>query len=230
MRPSGVRGVVVAALLLAALGLSVASTHGSASAQAPASDTITTQLQPGWNLIGWMGPDTTAADLFDAVPALNFIVAWDGGAQRYRWVWRASLGLQALSWIQQGRGLALHIGGEAAVEWTRPAAEGVVLLPLRAGNNLVTWGGPDGTPIEEAVDWLGDAVVGASRWNADSRASERYRPGAPSDANTLRTLHHGARAVGAAVAGRELVAVGNGGNGVRLRGVGASGDGVGASR
>ncbi len=187
----GFRRALVVGLVLLALGAGLASTHATASAQAPPSGTITTQLQPGWNMIGWLGPDTTAAELFDAIPALNFIVAWDGGAQRYRWVWRASLGQQALPWIQQGRGLALHIGGEAAVEWTRPAAEGVVLLPLRAGNNLVTWGGPDGTPIEEAVDWLGDAVVGASRWNADSRASERYRPGAPSDANTLRTLHHG---------------------------------------
>ena len=187
----GFRRALVVGLVLLALGVGLASTHATAWAQAPPSGTITTRLQPGWNMIGWLGPDTTADELFDAIPALNFIVAWDGGAQRYRWVWRASLGQQALPWIQQGRGLALHIRGEAAVEWTRPAAEGVVLLPLRAGNNLVTWGGPDGTPIEEAVDWLGDAVVGASRWNADSRASERYRPGAPSDANTLRTLHHG---------------------------------------
>ncbi len=187
----GLRRALVASVVLLALGAGLASTHATASAQAPPSGTITTQLQPGWNLIGWLGPDTTAAELFDAIPVLNFIVAWDGGAQRYRWVWRASLGLQALPWIQQGRGLALHIGGEAAVEWTRPAAEGVVLLPLRAGNNLVTWGGPDGTPIEEALDWLGDAVVGASRWNADTRASERYRPGAAPAANTLRTLNHG---------------------------------------
>ena len=187
----GFRRALVVGLVLLALGVGLASTHATASAQAPPGGTITTQLKPGWNMIGWLGPDTSAGELFDAIPALNFIVAWDGGAQRYRWVWRASLGQQALPWIQQGRGLALHIGGEAAVEWTRPAAEGVVLLPLRAGANLVAWGGPDGTPIEEALDWLGDAVVGASRWNADTRESERYRPGARSSANTLRTLDHG---------------------------------------
>ena len=187
----GLRRALVVGLVLLALGVGLASTHATASAQAPSSGTITTQLQPGWNMIGWLGPDTSAGELFEAIPALNFIVAWDGGAQRYRWVWRASLGLQALPWIQGGRGLALHIGGESAVEWTRPAAEGVVLLPLRAGNNLVTWGGLDGTPIEEALDWLGDAVVGASRWNAATGASERYHPGARSSANTLRTLDHG---------------------------------------
>ena len=191
MRPAGLRVVVAFAVVVAALGVGLASTSGSASAQAPPSGTITTQLQPGWNMIGWLGPDTSAGELFEAIPALNFIVAWDGGAQRYRWVWRASLGQQALPWIQGGRGLALHIGGESAVEWTRPAAGGVVLLPLRAGANLVAWGGSDGTPIEEALDWLGDAVVGASRWNSATRESERYRPGARSSANTLRTLNHG---------------------------------------
>ena len=191
MRLSGVRGVVVVALLLAALGLGVASTHGSASAQAPASDTITTQLQPGWNMVGWLGPDTTAGELFDAIPTLNLIVAWEADAQRYRWAWRPTAGSRGLHEIHRGWGLALHVLGEAAVEWTRPAAEGVVLLRLRAGTNLVTWSGLDGTPIEEAIDWLGDAVVGASRWNAATRASERYRPGAPPSANTLRTLNHG---------------------------------------
>ena len=66
-----------------------------------------------------------------------------------------------------------------------------MLLRLHAGHNLVTWGGPDGMPVEEALDWLGDAVVSVSRWNADRRESERYRPGASAAANTLRTLRHG---------------------------------------
>ena len=33
--------------------------------------------------------------------------------------------------------------------------------------------------------------MSASRWNADTRESERYRPGASAAANTLRTLNHG---------------------------------------
>ncbi|MXY80265.1 MAG: hypothetical protein F4Y94_11455 [Chloroflexi bacterium] len=191
MRPAGLRALVVVAVVVAAVGVGLWSAHGSASAQAPAASTISTELQPGWNLVGWMGPDTTTRALFDAIPELNLIVAWDDVAQRHRWAWRPAIGSRGMQEIGRGRGLALHIGGESAVEWTRPAAEGVVLLPLQAGNNLVTWGGPDGTPIDEALDWLGDAVMSASRWNADTRASDRYRPGAPAAANTLRTLNHG---------------------------------------
>ncbi len=187
----GLRRALVVGVALLALAAGLWSAHGSASAQAPAANTITTELRPGWNLVGWMGPDTTTRALFDAIPELNLIVAWDGEAQRHRWAWRPAIGSRGLQEISRGRGLALHIRGESPVEWRRPAAEGVVLLPLRAGNNLVTWGGSDGMPVEEALDWLGDAVVGASRWNADTRESERYRPGASAAANTLRTLNHG---------------------------------------
>ena len=192
MRPAGFGALpLLVAVVVAAVGVGLLSAQGTASAQAPAASTITTQLQPGWNMVGWMGPDTTTRALFDAIPELNLIVAWDDEAQRHRWAWRPAIGSRGLQEIGRGRGLALHIGGETAVEWTRPAAEGVVLLPLRAGANLVTWGGPAGTPIGEALDWLSDAVVSASRWNADTRESERYRPGAPPAANTLRTLNHG---------------------------------------
>ena len=191
MRSSGVRALVVVAVVVAAVGVGLWSARGTASAQTPAASTITTQLQPGWNMVGWMGPDTTTRELFDTIPELNLIVAWDGEAQRHRWAWRPAIRSRGLQEITRGRGLALHIGGASAVEWTRPAAEGVVLLRLHAGHNLVTWGGPDGTPIEEALDWLGDAVMSASRWNADARESERYRRGASVAANTLRTLNHG---------------------------------------
>ena len=172
-------------------GWLLASAHGTASAQAPSASTITTELRPGWNVIGWLGSDTTVDDLFRAVPALQLVAAWDAETGRYAWGRRDGKTPSSLEQLTRGQGLYLRLAGTEPVHWTRPAAEGVVLLRLHAGHNLVTWGGPDGTPIEEAVDWLGDAVMSASRWNADTRESERYRPGASAAANTLRTLHHG---------------------------------------
>ena len=111
MRLSGVRGVVVAVLLLAALGLGVASTHGSTSAQAPASDTITTQLQPGWNMVGWLGTDTTAVDLFDKIPALLVVAAWDEEAGRYAWARRGGSVPPGLAEVTRGQGLFLWVSG-----------------------------------------------------------------------------------------------------------------------
>ncbi|MDE2752571.1 MAG: hypothetical protein OXI83_08360 [Gemmatimonadota bacterium] len=191
-RPSaGLRALVVVAVVAAAVGVGLWSAHGSASAQAPAASTITTELRPGWNVIGWLGSDTTVADLFRAIPALELVAAWDAEAGRYAWGRRDGKTPSSLEQLPRGQGLYLRLAGTETVQWTRPAADGVVLLRLHAGHNLVTWGGPDGMPVEEALDWLGDAVVGASRWNADTRESERYRPGAPTAANTLRTLNHG---------------------------------------
>jgi hypothetical protein len=190
MRPAGLRALVVVAVAVAVV-VGLWALHGTASAQAPAANTITTELRPGWNVIGWLGSGTTVDDLFRAVPALELVAAWDAEAGRYAWGRRDGKTPSSLEQLPRGQGLYLRLAGTEPVQWTRPAAEGAVLLRLHAGHNLVTWGGPDGTPIAEAVDWLGDAVVGASRWNADRRESERYRPGAPSSANTLRALNHG---------------------------------------
>ena len=191
MRSAGFRALVLVAVAVAAVGVGLWASHGSASAQTPAADTITTELRPGWNVIGWLGSDTTADDLFRAIPALELVAAWDAEAGRYAWGRRDGKTPSSLEQLPRGQGLYLRVAGTETVQWTRPAAEGVVLLRLHAGHNLATWGGPDGTPIEEALDWLGDTVVGASRWNPDTRESERYRPGASAAANTLRTLHHG---------------------------------------
>ncbi|MDE0473729.1 MAG: hypothetical protein OXI50_04170 [Gammaproteobacteria bacterium] len=191
-RPSaGLRALLMAAIVAAAVGVGLWASQGSASAQAPAANAITTELRPGWNVIGWLGSDTTVADLFRAIPALELVAAWDAEAGRYAWGRRDGKTPSSLEQLPRGQGLYLRLAGTETVQWTRPAADGVVLLRLHAGHNLVTWGGPDGMPVEEALDWLGDAVVGASRWNADTRESERYRPGASAAANTLRTLNHG---------------------------------------
>ena len=80
----------VVAVVVVALAAGLASAHGSASAQGPATDTVTTPLQPGWNLVGWMGSDTTAADLFAAIPTLRVVAAWDDEAGRYQWARRGA--------------------------------------------------------------------------------------------------------------------------------------------
>ena len=56
-----------------------------AATEEPAADdgTITTTLYPGWNMVGWVGPETPASKLFDELPALGRIFAWDGEEQHY---------------------------------------------------------------------------------------------------------------------------------------------------
>ena len=191
MRLSGLRGVLVVAVIVAALAAGLASAHGAASAQAPATDTVTTPLEPGWNLIGWMGPDTTAADLFDKIPALLVVAAWDDEAVRYQWARRGGAVPPALAQLTRGQGLFLWLGGTRVVQWRRPAAVEGMLLTLPSGYSLVGWAGLDGTPLAEAVGRFGEGLVGASRWNAETQSYERYEPRAEEPAEGMPVLQHG---------------------------------------
>ncbi len=64
---------VIAAAVLVALAGGIGGPGALASPDADVSDdaeTITTTLYPGWNLVGWVGPDTPVAELFDEIPSL----------------------------------------------------------------------------------------------------------------------------------------------------------------
>ena len=158
---------------------------------APVPSTTTTPLQPGWNLIGWMGPGTTVADLFAAIPALQVVAAWDREAVRYAWARRGGRTPPGLAQVTRGQALFLWVGGTDPVVWTRPGSAAGMLLTLPSGSSLVGWAGLDGTPIAEAVGRFGEALVGASRWNAATQSYERYDPGAEEPAEGMPVLQHG---------------------------------------
>ncbi|MDE2754126.1 MAG: hypothetical protein OXI83_16265, partial [Gemmatimonadota bacterium] len=157
----------------------------------PAQNSIIRDLQPGWNLIGWMGPDTSAADLFKAVPALQVIAAWDADAGRYAWVRRGRTAAPALAQVKRGQALFLWVGGTEPVQWARPASVEGMLLTLAPGQRLVGWAGLDGTPITEAVGRFRDALVAVSWWNAETQSYEHYKPGPEGSASAKPSLQHG---------------------------------------
>lgn len=160
-------------------------------ARVAASDTptITTTLYPGWNMVGWVGPETPASELFDALPALAGIFAWDSEAGGYRHRARPIVHLLHPLVLSPGQGLWLELGGDAPVEWTREASEDSVLLELRAGRNLVAWAGRDGTLIEEALGRFGERLVRAWHWDGKAQAYRLYYPNAAP--NSLVELDHG---------------------------------------
>ena len=177
MRPMGVRALLLLAVVVPAVGTGLWSAHKSAAAQAPTATTITTQLRPGWNLIGWMGPDTTPGRLFGALPALQVVAAWDADAGRYAWARRGGAVPSLLARLPRGQALFLWLGGTEPVQWSRPASVEGMLLTLPPGDSLAGWAGRDGTPIAEAVAPFGAALVGAAWWNAETQSYERYEPG-----------------------------------------------------
>ncbi len=67
------RPVLFAALAALVLGVSLMSTSAPATASASEAGTLTTQLQPGWNMVAWLGSEAPVSELFDAVPVLTHI-------------------------------------------------------------------------------------------------------------------------------------------------------------
>ncbi len=188
------RGVLGAALAVLVVGAALAGTPARASAEsgeAAGAETVTTVLQPGWNMVGWLGPEAPVTDLFEAIPALELVSAWDAAEQRYRRRGRNSIPRYALEVVAPGMGLWLKLGGDLPFQWTRPASATSVLLSLQAGRNLVGWAGRDETAIDEATSRFGDSLVRTWQWDAKTQAYKQYRPGAERSSSAIAELDHG---------------------------------------
>ena len=151
--------VILAPIALRLLGASLTPGERSlpmAPGQSSPPDTITTELHPGWNAVGWLGPDAPVSELFDAIPALRHVSAWDPEHERYERASRTSTLGHGLSRLTRGRGLWLYVGGTATVEWARPVSRDGTLLSLQSGLHLVGWTGRDGIAVEEAFARFGE--------------------------------------------------------------------------
>ncbi|MXW23948.1 MAG: hypothetical protein F4Z96_04725, partial [Chloroflexi bacterium] len=180
--------VACLALLVAAVGVSPRGAVASSGAdEGRGRETITTVLYPGWNLVGWVGPDTPTSDLFDAIPALRQVWAWDAEKQAYQLALRDQYGdLPALT---LGVGLWLRLGGNSTFEWTRAASDLGVLLDLHGGQNLLGWTGTDGAGVADTLARFGDDLEEVWHWDAEAQRYVPYPPG--SDAASLATLARG---------------------------------------
>ena len=148
----------LAGLLIAAiLGLLLASPP---PAEADSGETLTSELQPGWNLAGWTEEETGVGAIFDAIPQLEAVYWWDAFRREYSWAFRDESGWTGtLTTLTPGMGLSLYVGGTEAVEWTRPLIPQSGAASLAEGWNIVTWAGPDGAAPEDAFEPFGDIVV-----------------------------------------------------------------------
>ena len=152
----------------------------------------TTTLQPGWNLAGWTAEETDTGALFEAIPALDAVHAWDAETQSFA---RAAPddpdGEDDLNAIAPGMGLWLHLGGGEPVTWARPSMPEGGFVSLRPGWNLVAWAGRDGAAPEDAFAFLGEDLLAAAAWDPGEGEFRLHYPGAPPEFSTLRRLERG---------------------------------------
>ena len=188
---AGLLCIVVAASLFGAL--SAAPPHDAHGSEEPSLATVTTLLQPGFNLVGWTRADAPVAELFDSIgePA-RAAFAWDPLTRRYRTARRgAPAFLNDLNAVRLGQGLWVLIDGEAPLFWTRAVHPDPDPIPLFIGLNLVASFAPDATPVADAL--VGLAAPWSTLFAYDS-ASQRFltfnRDG-PSFLNTLAAINQG---------------------------------------
>ena len=153
----------LAAAALAALLLTIAL----ASAQGPPESQTVTRLEPGLNLVGWVGETASVSQLFNEIPQLESVWAWDAELDDWIVAGRAAPEwLGGLGRVTAGMGLRFVLGGEESFLWQRPTEPTRGLVKLRTGWNLVAWSGADGAPIEQVAKGIGWSLRELRRWNA----------------------------------------------------------------
>ena len=157
------------------LSLSVAAALALLAIVTPAiaqSPQTGTRLEPGVNLVGWVGEATPVSQLFREIPRLEAVWAWD--AELRDWVVAgrgASDWLGGLGTVSAGMGLRLQLGGGGSFVWRRSTEPTRGLVRLWTGWNLVAWSGADGATIDDIRKGIGASLVSVRRWDA---TNQRY--------------------------------------------------------
>lgn len=182
--------VVLSAL---ALGATIGLMSGPTRAQAPATATVTTVLQPGFNLVGWTQAAAPIDEVFAALgDRASALFAWDAAGERFLSARRSGPAfLNDLTGVVPGQGLWAFIDGATALFWTHPVLTPAPAVMLAAGLNLVAWLGPEAFPAPDAfADVPGLTSVHA--FDATRGQFSVYRPSGLALLNDLAEVQTGA--------------------------------------
>ena len=201
MNPLGIQALSRLAVVAFIAALLFVVAPNAASAQEPKTiatprpqpgDTMTTVLQPGDNLVGWIDEKTPAADLFEAVPEIEVVWAWD--VLRRQWSAasrRIPSELHTLRTLKPGMGLLVQVGGDEAVEWRRSAYPAAGLVKLHKGPNLVAWSGREEASIAYLALGIGASFEGAEIWDAENAQYLSYDPSNGENSDSLLDIRRG---------------------------------------
>ena len=168
-------GLILGLVACLAAGLGPLSADESAESTGPVDPAVVT-LQPGENLVGWLGEPLPVAQLKQRLPAIESVSAWEPlTGQFYE---PASL--------LAGQGYIVTLAGTEAVQWRRPMMPVKGKVTLHRGRNLVTWLGPDDWTIDRVALGIGRELVRAE-WEGGE-----YTPAETRTAESLPTLKRGA--------------------------------------
>lgn len=139
-------GLIVSPAALLAAGLAVASADEDIEATEPVDPSVVV-LEPGENLVGWVGDALPVDQLQRRFPEIESIAAWQPLSRSF---------YEPTS-LMAGQGYVITLSGTEPVQWRRPMTPVTGKVTLRPGDNLVAWLGLDGTPLNQAVRGIGQA-------------------------------------------------------------------------
>lgn len=163
------------------------------AASAPVeSDAFSIALRPGWNLVGWTGESSDVLAATAGISgAFSGFFTWDAITQAFL-TFNPSLpaSLNTLSQIQFGNGVWLFVTASGTIVWEQPEVTAAQSVELRPGFNLVTWTGPNGAAVAEAVTGLGSALDALFLWDAAGQRYRSFNPSLPASLNTATAFNH----------------------------------------
>ncbi|MYA02063.1 MAG: carboxypeptidase regulatory-like domain-containing protein [Chloroflexi bacterium] len=156
--------------------LTVGLPSASAEEESDQPETFVTRLYPGHNLVGWTTQSAPVNALFEAVPEIELVYAWDATKQRWRF---AAPTIRERFWslrtLTPGMGLQVRVTGVESIDWERPRRPAQGTVQLEVGWNMVSWLGRDGSPLDRAISGVGRQFKRARLWSEQDQAFLHYR-------------------------------------------------------
>ena len=149
--------IVVGLVALLAAGIAAVSADESVETTEPVDPTVVI-LEPGENLVAWLGEPLPVAQLKQRIPAIESVSAWEPLTGKF---------YEPTS-LSAGQGYIVTLAGAESVQWRRPMTPVKGNVTLHRGRNLVTWLGPDGWTIDRVALGIGRALVSAE-WGGGGR-------------------------------------------------------------
>ena len=167
--PRHLIALIISLAALLAAGLGVASADESIETTEPV-DPAVVVLEPGDNLVGWVGEALPVDQLKRRFPAIESVSAWEPLTAKF----------YKPTSLSAGQGYVVMLSGTESVQWRRPMTPVKGKVTLQRGRNLVTWLGPDDWSLDRVTKGIGSSFVeaewGQSVYRATDSASVAHLP------------------------------------------------------
>lgn len=148
-------------------------------------------LAEGWNLVSWSGDETALADATQSIAgALLTILTFDATTQTFdSHTTTGPSFLNTLTTLRRGDGVWVRVDRDTV--WLQPALRSPRVVELLPGFNLVSWSGPSGTPLPDAIAQIAATTSAAFTYDQAAASFNSFGPDRPDFLNDEIVLGHG---------------------------------------